>query len=283
MDGNGPLAPGNAQKSHHPDGRRVVRTTDPIVESGDAGHRVRAFVTSHGLANLIGSRRDRFSGLPPCDESAVTMVADLAIRGEGDALRRVVSDYVSAGWSNTVLLLDLLAPAVRLIGLWWEEDRCDFATTTLSTGLIERIVYEVTLANRRPVSAQAPRALIAVTPDDQHSFGAVVLSELLRAAGWFVLTRLDSSAEDLCADVGADQFVLIGLSLSRTSRIAGCRDTISMLRREKNAAQARFAVGGRVFTTGEAQAEDVGADFTAVDPPEMIRLMDDLSTFVAAD
>jgi hypothetical protein len=38
-----------------------------------------------------------------------------------------------------------------------------------------------------------------------------------------------------------------------------------------------------VFTTGEAQAVDVGADFMAVDPPEAIRLLDDVLTFVAAD
>jgi methylmalonyl-CoA mutase cobalamin-binding subunit len=149
--------------------------------------------------------------------------------------------------------------------------------------LIERVVYEVTLANRRPVPLNAPRALIAVTPDDQHSFGAVVLSEILRAAGWFVLTRLDSTTEQLCADVAADRFGLIGLSLSRTSRIANLRDTIGLLRRQDGGRHARYLVGGRVFTTGEAQAVDVGADFMAVDPPEAIRLLDDVLTFVAAD
>ena len=283
MDRKGPQAPGNAQKSPHFNGRRAANNQTPKAQPGEAAERVRAFITRHGLANVVGSRAERSLGLPPCDASAVTMVAECAISGDGERLRRIVSDYSAAGWSNTVLLLDLLAPAVRLIGTWWEEDRCNFATTTLSTGLIERVVYEVTLANRRAVPLNAPRALIAVTPDDQHSFGAVVLSEILRAAGWFVLTRLDSTAAQLCTDIASDRFSLIGLSLSRTSRIATLRDTISLLRREDGGRHARFIVGGRVFSSGEAHAVDVGADFMAVDPPEAIRLLDDLSTFVAAD
>jgi len=283
VDSKGPQAPRNAHRSPHPDGRRAVINQNPKARPGEAADRVRAFISRHGLANLVGGRPERSLGLPPCDASAVSMVAECALSGDGDRLRRIISDYSSAGWSNTVLLLDLLAPAVRLIGTWWEEDRCNFATTTLSTGLIERIVYEVTLANRRPVPLNAPRALIAVTPDDQHSFGAVVLSEILRAAGWFVLTRLDSTAEQLCVDVAADRFGLIGLSLSRTSRIANLRDTIGLLRRQDGGRSARFLVGGRVFTSGEAQAVDVGADFMAVDPPEAIRLLDDVLTFVAAD
>ena len=283
MDGKGPQAPGNAQKSLRPDGRRRANSQNPKIKPGEAAERVRAFVTRYGLANMVGSRAQRTLGLPPCDSSAVTMVAECAVSGDGERLRRIISDYSSAGWSNTVLLLDLLAPAVRLIGTWWEEDRCNFATTTLSTGLIERVVYEVTLANRRPVPLSAPRALIAVTPDDQHSFGAVVLSEILRAAGWFVVTRLDSNVAQLCADVASDRFSLIGLSLSRTSRIETLRDTICRLREEDKARKARFIVGGRVFTSGEAQAVDVGADFMAVDPPEAIRLLDDILTFVAAD
>jgi len=283
VDRKGPQAPGSAQNSHSPDSRRAVKTADQAYQAGEAGERVRAFITRHGLANLVGSRAERPHGLPPCDAFAVTMVAECALSGDGEKLRRIISDYSTAGWSNSVLLLDLLFPAVRLIGTWWEEDRCDFATTTLSTGLIERVVYEVTLANRRPVPLHAPRALIAVTPDDQHSFGAVVLSEILRSAGWFVLTRLDSTADELRADVAQGNFALIGLSLSRTSRIDNLRGTISILRSEDNAGQIRFAVGGRVFTSGEAHAGDVGADFMAVDPPEMIRLLDDISTFVAAD
>lgn len=283
MDRDGPQAPGNAQKNPRPDGHWVGTEQLDSELPALVRERVRAIVTRHGLSTLVGMRGERAPVLPACDPAAIAHIADLAMAGDGPALRSVLTGYIDAGYPNSALLLDLLAPAVRLIGTYWEEDRCSFATSTVSTGLIQRIVYELTEANRRPIRTGAHRALVAVTPGDQHTFGAVVVSELLRAAGWFVLTRLVSSENELCDDVAGDDFSVIAFSLSRTSRIADLRRTIARIRAGGSAGRAIFAAGGRVFTDGEADAADVGADVVAVDAPELIRLMDETSTFVAAD
>lgn len=287
MDRNGPGAPGEAHNHlhHHPPpgGGRGDINQNGSVTPADVREKVRAFVSRHGLATIVGMRADRAPAGPVCDEAAIVAIADLAMTGDGAALRQTLETYTDAGWSNSVLLLDLLGPAVRLIGTYWEEDRADFATVSVATALVQRTVYELTEANRRPPRPDARRALIAVTPGDQHSFGAVVVSELLRAAGWFFLTRLDASENELCADVASDRFALIGFSLSRTSRIPDLARTIECIRAGGQADGAVFAVGGRVFADGEAGAFDVGADLVAIDVHELIRLMDEQSTFVAAD
>lgn len=241
-------------------------------------------MTRYGMSTLVGLRPAKAAIPPVCDGEAIASLAEIAIAGDGPALRRALDPYVEAGFPMSVLLIDLLGPVVQLIGVYWEQDRCTFAETSVATGLIQRVVYELTEANRRPVAPAARRALIAVTPGDQHAFGAVVVSELLRAAGWFVLTRLDASENQLCDDVAGDSFTLIGFSLSRTSRIGDFRRTIERIRAGGRAEErALFVTGGRVFTVGEANASDVGADFVAVDGAELVRLLDEQSTFVAAD
>ena len=47
------------------------------------------------------------------------------------------------------------------------------------------------------------------------------------------------------------------------------------MRRENRAGGVCFMVGGRVFAAGEADARSVGADVSAVDASDVIRLMEE--------
>lgn len=287
MDGEGPWAP---RQANRPSAKSGVGSgersrAESLLSTGDRDivrEKVFAFVTRHGLSALIGRRLEAAPAMPPCDEAAVSLLADLALAGNGPALRQMFATYVDAGWSNNVLLLELMTPAVRLIGRYWEEDRCDFATVSLASSLMQRAVYEITEANRRPAGADARHALIAVTPGDQHSLGAVVTSELFRQAGWSVQTRLNATAAALAEEAASGAYAVIGFSLSRTSRLDDLRAAIAEIRKACTK-PVQIIVGGRVFMSGEATAEDVGADGAAIDGPEMIGLLDDRSTIVAAD
>ena len=287
MDGDGPSAPRYANrppaKGGNGSGQSSRAESLPARGYEDAvREKVFAFITRHGMSALIGRRPETAPALPPCDAAAVSLLADLALAGNGPALRQMFTTYLDAGWSNKVLLLELMTPAVRLIGRYWEEDRCDFATVSLASSLMQRVVHEVTDAQRRPAAAGARKALIAVTPGDQHSLGAVVTSELFRQAGWSVQTRLDATTSELVREAASGHYAVIGFSLSRTSRLEDLRATIAAIRNSCTK-PVQIIVGGRVFMSGEAYAEDVGADGAAIDGPEMIGLLDDRSTIVAAD
>lgn len=275
MERDGPWAPGRALNSPRPDSRRAELSDNPADLNALVRDRVRAFVTRHGLSTVVGRRMEASTQLPPCGGETTVLLADLAMANDGPALRKALQVYVEAGWSKAVILLDLLTPVVRLIGVYWEEDRCDFATVTVATNLVQRVVYELDSRERRLPLANAPRALVAATPGDQHSFGVVVVAEMLRAAGWIVLARLDATQEELCADVASDDYRLVALSLSRTSRLDVLRDTLAGMRRENRAGGVCFMVGGRVFAAGEADARSVGADVSAVDASDVIRLMEE--------
>jgi methanogenic corrinoid protein MtbC1 len=287
---DGPQAPGRSNRSRSSIGQGAVDKghsesslqAEGVDPSTLVRNRVQAIVTRHGLSALVGRRPETAPAMPPCDEAAVALLADLAIAGNGPALSSMFSVYAAAGWSHTVLLLDLLTPAIRLIGRYWEEDRCDFATVSSASALMQRSIHAIMDGERRPAPLGARTALIAVTPGDQHGLGAMVISELLRAAGWSVQTRLDAGIDALVAEARAVRYDVVGFSLSRTSRLDMLKETIGQIRL-MCPGPVRILVGGRVFAAGEAQAADVGADAAAVDGPEMIGLLDDAATIVAAD
>lgn len=244
---------------------------------------IEALLRRRRLSDWISPAPTESRQLMPIGPAVIEQAAALAMEGRGVALAQLVDRYADSGWPLNVLLLDLLTPAVRLIGVYWAEDRCDFATCTTSTALIERVMYGLTGSRLRPAEPKAIRALVAVTPGDQHVFGAALASEVFRTAGCIVVTRLTASVEELCAEVTHARYDFIALSLARTSLIGRLAKTIDAIRAVHGNRSAPIVVGGRVFVDGETTASDVGADRVVVDGSEMIGLMDELSTFVAVD
>ncbi len=244
---------------------------------------IEALIRRRRLSDWVSPLSSESRTLMPIGPDLIEQVAALAMDGDAPAIETLTARYADSGWPLNVLLLDLLTPAVRLIGVYWAEDSCDFATCTASTALIERVMYRLTGPRRRPAQPGAMRALVAVTPGDQHVFGAALASELFRSTGCVVMTRLTATVDELSAIVADEHFDFIALSLARTSLIERLKETIDALRTARGNHQIPIIVGGRVFVDGEATASDVGADRVAVDGSEMIGLMDVLSTFVAVD
>ena len=61
----------------------------------------------------------------------VAAFAPLALQVEADELLDYVDGLVARGVPLDSLLVDLLAPAARQLGEYWEDDRCDFVDVTM--------------------------------------------------------------------------------------------------------------------------------------------------------
>lgn len=208
----------------------------------------------------------------------VLTFAPLALHVEADALIEQVETYLARGASIEVLLVDLLAPAARRLGEYWEEDRCDFVDVTMGLWRLQEVVHE--LAARGPVdrSRAAPRsrALFAAMPGDQHGFGALVVEEMFARAGWATDRMTDTGMADLLDRVGAEWFDLIGLTVSCDCHTATLPSTIVALRNASRNPHVIIMVGGRVFAQDPRLAAAVGADGTASDARSAVRVAQDL-------
>ena len=146
------------------------------------------------------------------DADAITSaeVADLvplALQVEADELLAHVDRILRRGVPVTTLLVDLLAPAARLLGEYWEEDRCDFVDVTMGLWRLQEVVHEVAAPARMARRGnRGRRALFASMPGDQHSFGAVVIDEVFSREGWMTDRLSDGVTADLLDRV-AEQLV----------------------------------------------------------------------------
>ncbi len=205
-------------------------------------------------------------------------LAPLALQVEADALLQHVERILARGVTIDTVMVDLLAPTARLLGEFWEDDRCDFVDVTMGLWRLQEVVHE--LAARAPadrmLAAGGHRALFASMPGDQHNFGTVVIDELFRRDGW-VTDRLSGvETSDLLKRVGTDWFDVVGLTVSCDRHIASLTSIIVGLRNVSKNPRLCVMVGGRIFSADPGLATTVGADGTARDARIALKVAADL-------
>lgn len=219
---------------------------------------------------LLAHRSERPASLPAAPVIGVVdaeSMASMTLKLEVFALVGHVEGFIDRGAAIESIYLDLLAPAARTLGVWWEQDVCDFVDVTMGLWRLQQVVHE--LAARAPESAVRTRAdrraLFTVPPGDQHSFGLVMIEEFFRRAGWRTWSAPDAGVAELCEIVGRQWFELVGLTVSNEDHVASLPDLIGQIRRASQNPAVGVMVGGRIFSESPDLADRAGADATASD------------------
>lgn len=195
-----------------------------------------------------------------------TMVADLS------SLVEQIERLMRRGLSVETVYFDLLSPAAKLLGDWWERDDCTFADVTVGLCRLQQLVYE--FADRVHVEdggGDGRTALFALTPGDQHSFGLIMVVEYFRQAGWRTVCMPDATAQDLEAIVQSERFDLIGFSMANERWLEPLTPLIARLRAVSRNGSVQVMVGGRAFSDHPERVTQVGADQTATDAREAVK------------
>jgi len=210
--------------------------------------------------------------LPPLASSSVQLTevhASEFVRrlrlGDG-AADDYVQDLLQRGATVESVYLDLLAPAARILGTLWEDDRCDFVEVTLVLGRIQRFVHSISpmFLPRKPAEEIVGRALLACVPNEQHSLGIFIVAEFLLRAGWAVsLTPPASGRSNLVDQVRSEWFDVVGFSVACDSHLALIKREIGDVRRHSRNRRIGILVGGRTFNDHPELVHRVGADASA--------------------
>ncbi len=214
----------------------------------------------------------------PIDFADVEALAPLALQVEADALLAHIEAILARGISVDSVMVDLLAPAARLLGEYWEDDRCDFVDVTMGLWRLQEVVHEI--AARAPaermLAAGGHRALFASMPGDQHNFGTVVIDELFRRDGWITDRLSGVETPDLLRRVGSDWFDMIGLTVSCDCHIGALPALLAAVRNVSRNPRVCIMVGGRIFRDDPTLAARIGADGTAPDARMALTVAADL-------
>ena len=191
----------------------------------------------------------------------------------GPLLARVEA-LMANGVNVETIYLDLLAPAARRLGAWWDEDACDFVDVTMGLWRCQEIVHALAalIPGVAPVAGMERRALFSPAPGEQHGFGAVIVEEFFRRDGWQTWSAPALDEDELVALVAGRVFDIVGLTVSVERHAPPLQKTIAAVRRASRNPGVIVLVGGRVFTENPGLATAIGADGTAADGQRAVTL-----------
>lgn len=209
---------------------------------------------------------------------SVQEFASLILQDAEDGAVEYIENLIGGGVPLDEIYLSLLAPAARVLGDWWVEDRCNFVEVTIGLARLEHLLH---LFNREfegsgPVEQVGGTALFSVAPGEQHTYGISMLGEFFRRDGWSVWCGVPSAADEVSTLVNEEWFDVVGLSLSRESLLDRVKKDIENIRGVSKNPLVQVLVGGRVFSDNPKYVDAVGADHFAQNARQAVSLANKL-------
>ena len=240
------------------------------------------------IPKLIADRDKRSDWLDPAelskDQNALLRRAitptdveeftQLSLTSNAHILLDFVDHLLVAGSSVETLYVELLAPAARRLGEFWEEDSADFVDVTMGLWRIQEILRELTLRiPPQPRLGHGQRsALFSPMPGEQHSFGTLMIAECFQRAGWETDALIEPTQSELIGKCAKMHYDLIGLTVSCDCSTASLVNLVKTIRVVSCNPKARIVVGGRVINEQPDLVAQCGADATAVDATSAVVL-----------
>ena len=207
--------------------------------------------------------------VPPVSAEQVEHFTGLICEGREDDARQLVEDLLSCGASPEALMMDLLAPAARLMGHFWCEDRRDFVEVTLGMARLQQLVRQFRLPSGGSGQIHG-HALLLPVPGEQHTFGVRLVEEHLLRAGWKVTALLKASEPEINRLVGEEHFDFVGFSLASERLLPALRSAIRSMRSSSRNRNIRIAVGGVLFDGRDIAPQDIDADAIVTDARDAV-------------
>jgi methanogenic corrinoid protein MtbC1 len=240
------------------------------------GRQIEAMLGTHLRARLAPVRE-------VFPEAETERLARALVVGASSEVDAAVRQLLQDGVSPQRICLDLLTPLARLLGVWWEEDRCGFVEVTLGLLALQRVLRDLA-PGLGGVAALDPRrsALMVPLPGEQHSFGIGMVAEFFRGAGWQVAQGAVSDRHALGRRVASEWFGIVALSCGTEERLGDLPAAIATVRARSFNPHVAIMVGGAALLGNDAATLAPEADVTARDAAEALRRAEALIGSMAA-
>lgn len=203
---------------------------------------------------LVGGTR--FAGKAAMDLAQIQILAQACLQGL-DAARQVVFGWQRQGQSLEDIYLHGITPCARLLGVWWSEDRLDFAMTTIASSHLQQLLHDFSdeFLQENPPIRHGRSVLLLTEPGAQHSMGLFMLGEFFKRAGWSVCSEVPPTVADFDRWCHADWFDAVGVSVSTDRQLGALASSLSRLPHSApNPLAHRFVGGPMAFVAPQALA-----------------------------
>lgn len=211
-------------------------------------------------------------------DADVEEFTQLSLNEDAHVLLDFVDHCLETGSSVETIYVELLAPAARKLGEYWEEDSQDFVGVTMGLWRIQEILRELTLRippKSHPGHGQRS-ALFSPMPGEQHSFGTLMVAECFQRAGWDTEVLIEPTQSELTAKFAKRHYDLIGLTVSCDCSTGALSSLVNTIKAVSSNPHIRILIGGRVINDRPSLVVECGADATAIDARTAVELADRL-------
>lgn len=219
----------------------------------------------------------RYDGADPddvdaIDDGTVDRFAQRALSNGHESLMGFILRLLGQGVGMDAVYLELLAPAARRLGDYWNDDQASFADVTIALGRLQNVARELSQFGGVDLSAgHGDRsALFAPAPGEQHTLGLVIVEEFFRRSGWRTRIELSGLSEKVLSAVQARRYDVFGLTAASATTLEQIAPMIMSVRRGSRNRDISVLVGGRLFLEHPELVAMVGADAMAVDARDAV-------------
>ncbi len=190
---------------------------------------------------------EKATDLPPT-EAEIAAFVHVALTQDMAAAMRATDALTARGLSSEALLLNLIAPAARLLGEHWETDLHTFAEVTAGLGVLQGLVQTLGSSSTQKTGHRG-LVVLGAAPGEQHTLGLFLLAELFQQAGWLVDLVPGLNQAELVSIVSHEHVEMVGLTVSSEKFFGPLGHLITALRRHSLSPRLRVVVGGSADLT----------------------------------
>lgn len=203
-------------------------------------------------------RTARKEDLPTPSEIALLCTALLS--ADEDAADRIILAARRDGVKVEDIYLGYVAGAARRLGEMWEEDEISFVEVTLASGRLYRIIRGLrhVLASTFSDGRDERPALFALVPDEDHTLGIEIATDLFRREGWDVDMSLGQTHDTLLEQAEKRSYRAVVLVAHSDRMIEPLTRLVLALRISQPL--AHVVVAGNILTHHADIQHVVGAD-----------------------
>jgi methanogenic corrinoid protein MtbC1 len=207
--------------------------------------------------------------LPPTEEE-VAEFAQISVEQNLSRALEFVEAIGREGISLEAVLLQLVAPAARLLGDQWLSDVRTFTDVTFGLATIHQVVNVLGPSFASGIPDRGFVVLVAA-PSEQHTLGIYLLAEFIRRAGWGVQVEPSMPEVELIELVRDQHVAMVGISVSNLDLVASLARLVTRVKLASRNHDLLVMVGGGLDL--EETARQIGTTFCN-DPRDAVRWLE---------
>lgn len=198
---------------------------------------------------------------------------DAAISVDRNQVWAAVKEMQASGLSNQAIKVGSVTAIARQLGEDWVNDTATFAAVTIGCARLQAVVRHLkgTPPQTKLVAHEAQmRCLIAVPEGNQHTLGAILVTDQLRFAGATAQLSLGTNAAKMARLVQSQDFDAVMISASQGEDINKLRTLVRSARCEGS--QSKILIGGGILEHYSDLVISTGTDYVARNVREALDL-----------